>query len=61
VKSVYVMSDRYFFRLMRRYHEVVYRGCGEAIKVGDKVLSINDSSACKLYHFDCWNGLFINI
>jgi len=55
------MSDRYFFRLMRRYHEVVYRGCGEAIKVGDKVLSINDSSACKLYHFDCWNGLFINI
>jgi len=51
----------FFFRLMRKYHEVVCRRCGNPIFVGEKVISVVNTRSLKLYHFDCWEGLFIDI
>jgi len=60
-ESVFVMSDRSFSRLMRRYHEVVCRRCGEPIVVGDRVLTRNRGSRSHIYHVRCWDSLFLDV
>jgi hypothetical protein len=47
--------------ILKHYSNVVCRRCGKAIKVGDKVLTNNNGSGSKLYHFDCWESLFIDV
>jgi len=48
--------------LSRRHGPVCCKACGEAVEIGQKVVSKqNTRNNTKVFHKDCYEGLFLDV